>query len=113
MLLIEVFAEYIIERKNLNEYVEVRKTIDQRGEFNDATLIQAQENLDMLAHYFPDIYENMYKILAQYIAFDAGHTVEYPINFVREILTLSKPNVTPQTMYENYKGGLEHHVSGA
>lgn len=48
MSLIETFTDYVLNRKSLKEYVEVRKTINERGEFNDAKLIQAEENLQRL-----------------------------------------------------------------
>ena len=48
MSLIELFTDYVLNRKNLKEYVELRKTIHERGEFNDSKLIQAEENLQRL-----------------------------------------------------------------
>ena len=35
-------------KKSLKDYVEIRKTLNERGEFNDAALIQAEENLERL-----------------------------------------------------------------
>jgi len=43
-MLIELFTDYIRNRKDLREYVVKRKTINERGEFNDLALIKIQEN---------------------------------------------------------------------
>jgi hypothetical protein len=107
-MLIEVFTDYVVNKKSLREYVEVRKTINERGEFNDAKLILAQDNLERLKEESPQIYEKMYKVLSEIIKKDAGHKVEYPLDFVRAILKMYKNNKTPEMIYEEYKGMLEH-----
>ncbi len=108
MILIELFTDYVVHRKSLKEYVEVRKTINERGEFNDAKLIQAQEHLDKLKVETPQIYEKMYDVLNEIIKRDAGHKVEYPLDFVRAILHMYKNHKTPESIYEEYKSILEH-----
>jgi hypothetical protein len=109
MSLIEIFTDYVLNRKNLKEYVEIRKTIHERGEFNDAKLIQAQENLDRLKAEEPDVYEGMYETLAKIYARNAGLTIEYPIEFIRQILRMYKTHKTPKEVYEEYKRVLEHY----
>lgn len=109
MSLIETFTDYVLNRKSLKEYVEVRKTINERGEFNDAKLIQAQKNLDRLKAEEPDVYEGMYATLAKIYAKNQGLTVEYPIEFTRQILRMYKNSLTPAQVYEEYKRVLEHY----
>ena len=108
MLLIELFTDHIVNRKSLKDYVEIRKTINERGEFNDASLIQAEENLQRLKKENPEIYEKMYEVLDEVIRRDAGHKVEYPLDFTRQILKLYKNNVTPEKVYEEYRCILDH-----
>ncbi|MCH9814703.1 MAG: hypothetical protein K0U47_12265 [Epsilonproteobacteria bacterium] len=110
MTLIEIFTDHIRNRKSLKTYVEIRKTIPTRGEFNDETLIQAEEDLQRLKQEDEEIYELMYETLEAYYAQDAGHYVEYPINFVREILKIYQCNVPAKKVYEQYKRGLDHHI---
>lgn len=109
MSLIEIFTDYVLNRKSLKEYVEIRKTINERGEFNDAKLIQAQENLERLKAEEPEIYEGMYATLAKIYARNAGLTIEYPIEFTRQILRMYKTSLTPAQVYEEYKRVLEHY----
>lgn len=107
MLLIEIFTDFIRNRKDLREYVKIRKSIHERGEFNDATLIQIQENLERLKSEYPDVYENMYSVLERVFENDAGQPVDYPLDFAREILKMFK-NRSPQEIYEEYKAVLKH-----
>lgn len=100
MLLIEIFTDHVLNRKSLKEYVEIRKTINERGEFNDAKLIQAQENLERLKNEEPEVYEGMYATLAKIYARNAGLTIEYPLDFIRQILRMYKTNLTPTQVYE-------------
>jgi len=109
MSLIELFTDYVLNRKSLKEYVELRKTINERGEFNDAKLIQAQENLARLKTEEPEIYEGMYETLARIYARNAGLTIEYPLDFIRQILKMYKTSLTPAQVYEEYKRVLEHY----
>lgn len=109
MSLIETFTDYILNRKSLKEYVEVRKTINERGEFNDAKLIQAEENLQRLKKEDPEIYEGMYATLAKIYAKNKGLTIEYPIEFTRQILRMYKTSLTPAQVYEEYKRVLGHY----
>lgn len=109
MSLIETFTDYVLNRKNLKEYVEIRKTIHERGEFNDAKLIQAEDNLQRLKTEEPEIYEGMYETLAKIYARNAGLSIEYPIDFIRQILKMYKNSLTPQQVYEEYKRMLEHY----
>ena len=89
MTLIELFTDYIRNKKNLKEYVEERKNFSTKGEFPDETLIHAEEYLQRLKKEHPDIYEGMYRTLECYYAEDNGHYVEYPLNFIRQILQIS------------------------
>lgn len=107
-MLIEIFTDYVTNRKSLKEYVKVRKTIHERGEFNDATLLRAQENLDKLKTENPEIYEKMYAVLAEIIKQDAGQRVEYPLDFIRQILKMYTNKTTPEMIYKEYKTVLEH-----
>ncbi len=109
MSLIETFTDYVLNRKSLREYVEVRKTINERGEFNDAKLIQAEENLQRLKKEEPEVYEGMYETLARIYARNAGLSIEYPIDFIRQILKMYKNSLTPKQVYEEYKRILEHY----
>jgi len=108
MSLIEVFTDYILNRRSLKDYVEVRKTINERGEFNDASLIQAEENLQRLKRENPEIYEKMYEVLEEVFRRDAGQRVDYPLDFTRTILQLYKGNRTPQEVYDAYRSILDH-----
>ena len=110
MLLIEIFSDYVFNKKSLKEYVEVRKSINERGEFNDNALIQAEENLQKLKTEDKKVYDLMYETLDKYVEADRGITVEYPINFIREVLKLSKKNASAHRVYESYKAGLNHHL---
>lgn len=108
MKLIDVFTDYIVNRKSLRDYVEVRKGIDGRGEFNDETLLQIQDNLDRLKAEDPKTLDEMYKILNEIIKLDRGHAVEYPIDFAKEILKMHKMSVRPKDVLESYKQILTH-----
>ena len=108
MTLIEVFTDFIRNKKSLKEYVEVRKTMDSRGEFNDKTLLEAQEYLDKLKLEEPEIYDLMYETLERYFEEDQGYTVEYPIDFIREILKIYRNNIPAKKVYECYVKGLNH-----
>jgi len=109
MSLIEIFTDYVLNRKSLKEYVEIRKTIQERGEFNDTKLIQAEENLQRLKKEEPEVYEGMYETLAKIYARNAGLSIEYPIDFIRQILKMYKDSHTPAQVYEEYKRVLEHY----
>lgn len=109
MLLIEIFTDYILNRKSLKEYVEVRKGIKTRGEFNDASLIKAEENLQRLKAEEPEIYEGMYQTLAQIYKQNSGLMIEYPLDFVRQILKMYEGPLTPRQVYEEYKRLLDHY----
>lgn len=106
-MLIEIFTDFIRNRKDLREYVAIRKSIQERGEFNDATLVRIQENLERLKVEYPDVYEDMYAVLESIFENDAGQPVDYPLDFAREILKLFK-NRSPQEIYEEYKAILSH-----
>jgi hypothetical protein len=108
MGLIELFTDHVTNRKSLKDYVELRKTINERGEFNDTSLIRAEENLQRLKREEPELYEKMYEVLAEVFRRDAGHRVEYPIDFVRQVLKLYKNRLTPRRIYEEYLQVLDH-----
>ena len=113
MSLIEIFSDYVFNKKDLGAYVEKRRSINERGEFNDAQLIQAEKNLQQLKKEDPKIYALMYKTLDEYVKMDRGHTIEYPINFIREVLNLYKDGSSVKTVHENYERGLRHHHQDA
>lgn len=108
MTLIELFTDYVRNKKDLKEYVELRKKINTRGEFNDKTLIQAAEDLQRLKQEEPEIYELMYETLNKYYEGNKGLTVEYPIDFIREILKIYQKGTPAHKVYESYKKGLNH-----
>ena len=109
MTLIETFTDYVLNRKSLKDYVQYRKTTNERGEFNDAKLIQAQENLDRLKNEEPEVYEAMYTTLDAIYAHDSGLTIEYPLEFVLQILKMYTGSLTPQNIHEEYTRVLEHY----
>ena len=51
----------------------------------------------------------MHNTLEEYYKRDEGHYVEYPINFLREILRMYENHVTIEQIYKSYKEGLDHH----
>jgi predicted nuclease with TOPRIM domain len=106
-MLIEIFTDFIRSRKDLREYIALRKTIQERGEFNDATLIKIQEKLERLQQENPQIYEKMYAVLEAVFENDAGQRVDYPLDFAREVLKMFK-NSSLEAIYEEYKAILEH-----
>ncbi|WP_304544869.1 hypothetical protein [Sulfurimonas microaerophilic] len=107
MLLIEIFTDYIRNKKDLREYVERRKDINERGEFNDAKLIQIQENLERLKSENPEIYNKMYDVLEEIIEQDKGQFVDYSLDFAREVLKMFK-NQSLESIYEEYRDTLKH-----
>ncbi len=106
-MLIEIFTDFIRGRRDLREYVALRKTIQERGEFNDTTLIKIQENLERLEKENPQIYQKMYEVLEAVFENDAGQRVDYPLDFSRAILKMFK-NSSLESIYEEYKAILKH-----
>lgn len=106
-MLIDLFTDYIRNKKDLREYVERRKTINERGEFNDQKLIRIQENLERLQKENPDIYNKMFEVLEEVFRRDQGNYVEYSLDFAREILQMFKGK-SLESIYENYKAILDH-----
>lgn len=113
MTLIELFTDYVRNEKDLKEYVEKRKHINTRGEFNNETLIQAAEDLERLRREEPEIYALMYKTLDKYYEADSGDVIEYPIDFVRQILKIYQKNIPAKKVYECYVKGLDHECRDA
>ncbi|HEX5670076.1 MAG TPA: hypothetical protein VFX66_00955 [Sulfuricurvum sp.] len=113
MTLIETFTDYVLNRKDLKDYVRYRKTTNERGEFNDAKLLQAQENLDRLKIEDPEIYEAMYTTLNAIYARDSGLTIEYPLEFIHQILKMYTGSLTPRNIHEEYTRVLEHYHHNA
>lgn len=114
MTLIEIFADYIRNQKSLVDYVEERKTMTTRGEFNNDTLLLAAEKLERLKEEKPEIYKEMHELLEEYYRKDEGHFVEYPINFTRQILKLyENERATPERVVECYRQGLDHPCNDA
>lgn len=112
MSLIEIFTDHVVNRKSLKDYVEIRKGLNERGEFNDKKLVQAEENLQCLKKEDPETYEMMYKILDDIIKRDTGDVVEYPINFIREVLRIGQQGMSAKDICEEYRLSLEHRFHG-
>ena len=109
MTLIELFSDYIRKQKSLVDYVEERKQVGARGEFNNETLILAAEKLERLKKESPAVYDEMHALLEEYYRKDEGHFVEYPINFTRQVLKLYKnERDTPERILDCYRQGLDH-----
>lgn len=106
-MLIDIFTDYIRNKKDLREYIEVRKTVNERGEFNDQKLIRIQENLERLQKENPEIYNKMYEVLEEVFKQDKGNYIEYSLDFAREILEMFKSR-SLESIYENYKAVLKH-----
>lgn len=113
MTLIELYTDYIVNRKDLREYVETRKQRNERGEFNDTKLLLAQDNLERLKKEDLKTYEQMYMILNKIIKSDYGHYVEYSIDFTKAILKLYRGHASPQDVCEEYARELKHRYSDA
>jgi hypothetical protein len=113
MTLVELFTDYIVNRKDLRDYVEQRKKLNERGEFNDTKLITAQENLDRLKREDLKTYEQMYMILDKIIKEDRGYYVEYCIDFTKAILKMYTSSATPQDICKNYANELKHRYHDA
>jgi len=113
MLLIEMFTDHVVNKKSLVDYIELRKSINERGEFSDSTLLKAQNNLDRLKTDDSKTYNEMYKILKEIMELDTGHSVEYPIDFIKEILKMYKLNTTAVGICKDYKEVLTHHYQDA
>lgn len=111
MTLIELFSDYVRNKKSLKLYVEERKNYITRGEFSDQTLIKAQSYLQRLKKEDPGIYDLMYETLEQYYEEDCGHYVEYPINFIRQILQIYDNHIPAEKVYEVYRKGLKDRKS--
>lgn len=109
MSLIEIFTDYVLNKKDLKEYVKIRKTIHERGEFNDASLLRAEENLQRLKSEEPEIYTLMYETLDKIYKRNSGLSIEYPLDFIRQTLKMYKSSLTPQQVYEEYKRILSHY----
>jgi len=110
--LIDIFTDHVLSRKSLKEYVEIRKGLHERGEFNDASLIRAEEILQCLNLVDSESYELMYRTLSEIFEHDTGNTVEYPINFIREVLKIGQHGKTGRKVCEEYRRTLEHHFHG-
>ncbi len=113
MRLIDLFSDYIRNKKDLNEYIEKRKGINERGEFNDDKLRLAAQKLERLKKEYPEIYDGMHETLEEYYRQDEGHYVEYPINFLKQILMMFETHSTPEDIYKSYKKGLNHRCRDA
>ncbi|HEX5330992.1 hypothetical protein [Sulfuricurvum sp.] len=109
MSLIEIFTDYVLNQKSLIDYVEIRKNIHERGEFNDALLIKAEENLNRLQTEYPDIHSGMYETLAKIYERNIGFSVEYPIDFIRQILKMYNGSLTPNQVHQEYQRILDHY----
>ncbi len=109
MLLIEAFTDHILNKKSLKDYVQYRKSTAERGEFNDAKLLQAEENLQRLKEEAPEVYNEMYKTLTEIYKRNRGLPVEYPLDFVRQILRMYKNTLSVEEISEEYKRILDHY----
>ena len=106
-MLIEIFTDYIRNQKDLREYIELRKDINERGEFNNEELLTIQENLEKLKSENPEIYSKMFDVLEEVYEKDAGDIIDYPLNFARVILNMEKAK-SLDDMYNKYKAELSH-----
>jgi len=113
MRLIEIFTDHVVNRKSLKEYVEIRKNIHERGEFNDMTLMEAEDFLQRLKTEDNETYEAMYATLNEIMRRDEGHYVEYPLDFIRQILRIYRDGVPAKKVLENYRQVLDHHYQSA
>lgn len=113
MLLIEIFTDTILNKKNLKDYVKIRKENNKRGEFDDASLMRAEENLQRLKNKNPEIHDAMYETLAKIYERNIGLTLEYPIDFIRQILKMYNGSLTPCQVYEEYQRVLNHYHHNA
>jgi len=110
--LIDIFTDHVLNRKSLKEYVEIRKGLHERGEFNDASLIKAEEILQCLKLVDNETYELMYKTLGEIFEHDTGNVVEYPIDFIREVLKIGQHGMTGRKVCEEYRKVLKHPFHG-
>ena len=106
-MLIDIFADYIRNKKDLREYVERRKTINERGEFNNHQLIKIQENLERLKKEDLEIYTKMYELLEEIYKRDEGNYIDYPLNFAKIILDMDQSESFDE-MYNKYQEVLKH-----
>lgn len=106
-MLIDIFSDYIRNKKDLRDYVELRKNINERGEFNDLQLITIQENLEKLKKENFEIYSKMYEVLEEVYKRDEGNYIEYPLNFASAVLHMYQGQ-SLATVYDNYKNVLKH-----
>jgi hypothetical protein len=113
MSLIELFTDFVVNRKDLRHYVEMRKNMHERGEFSDETLVRAQENLEKLEVEDKQEYEAMYATLKEVFVLDRGHKVEYPIDFIKEVLKMYHHGHTAHNIAQEYHDVLAHHFHDA
>jgi len=113
MTLIELFTDYVVNRKDLREYVELRKSMRERGEFSDETLVCAQESLERLKLENNVEYEAMYATLKEVFTLDRGHKVEYPIDFIKEVLKMYHHGHSAYDIALEYHEVLTHHFHDA
>ena len=104
----ELFVDYVCNKKDIRQYVVERKKFKTRGEFTDATLIRSQEYLERMEKESPEIYQKMYETLDKYFAQDTGHRIEYPINFIYEVLKIYDKNIPAEKICKKYIAGLDH-----
>lgn len=107
-MLIDLFSDYIRNKKDLRTYVEERKMINERGEFNDLQLIRIQENLERLKKENSEIYSKMYEVLEEVYNKDEGNYIDYPLDFARVTLGMFQGNQSLENIYETYKAVLQH-----
>ena len=113
MTLIEIFTDHVVNRRSLKDYVEIRKKLNERGEFNDTSLLQAEEILQRLRDEKSETLEQMYKTLDEVYRRDLGHKVEYPIDFIKQILRIGQHGKTAEQVYQEYRRMIEHHFNDA
>lgn len=113
MMLIEIFTDHVLNRKSLKDYVEIRKSINERGEFNDQSLIEAEECLQRLKREDNTTYEALYETLSEIMRRDEGHFTEYPIDFIRQILRIYRDSIPPEKVLKSYREMLDHHFQDA
>lgn len=108
MRLIDLFSDYIRNKKDLLEYIEKRRDYNEVGEFSDEQLRLAKQKLERLKEESSETYEKMHQLLEEYYRQDQGHFVEYPINFLKQILKMYENHVTVEQIVKSYEEGLSH-----
>jgi len=55
----------------------------------------------------------MHETLDKYYQADEGEPIEYPIDFIRQVLKIYQKGISAQKVYECYVKGLKHYCRDA